>query len=66
MIKATTQPCDGNFGSTATTADRNAMVADAMSRATVGSEPNFQGAPDDKPTMDWTTPTGSYASQNKS
>jgi hypothetical protein len=65
VIKATTQPCDGDFGDISTTAGRNAMMADAMSRATAGSEPNFQGAPDDSPTTDWTTPTPSYSAANK-
>jgi hypothetical protein len=42
-ICATTQPENGNFGSTDTTASRDAMVADAMSRAMAGTEPRPSG-----------------------
>jgi len=60
VISPTTQPCNGEFGSTDSTASRNAMVADAMSRATQGAEPNFSGTP----TRDWTTPTPAYKNSN--
>lgn len=64
MIKATTQPVNGDFGSTDTRESRQAMMEDAMSRGRVGTYPVFDMDPQRSPlpTYDWTTQPPPYKS----